>query len=341
MHANVSPQHIMQVGTGFMASKTLLSAVELELFTILAVNPMTGAQIGDRLALHPRGIADFLDALVALRLLEREGDSASGVYKNTTETATFLDKGAPTYIGGILEMAGARLYPFWGSLTQALRTGEPQNEIAQGKGNLFDALYADEQRLEQFLRAMQGVQMGSFMAFAEKLDFSGYATFCDVGGANGTLACVVARRHPHLACISFDLPAVTNIARRHIEAMGAATRVTPRAGDFFKDELPEADVITMGNVLHDWNEAEKKSLVKKAYAALRPGGMFVAIENVIDDARRENVMGLMMSLNMLIETTGGSDYTGRQFNGWCVEAGFSRTDIVPLVGPTSAAVAYK
>lgn len=341
MDANVTPQHTMQIGTGFMAAKTLLTAVELELFTILASKPMTAAQIGDRLSLHPRGLCDFLDALVALRLLDREGDGASGAYRNTAETAAFLNKGGPAYIGGILEMANARLYPFWGNLTDALRTGEPQNEIKSGKGNLFELLYADEQRLEQFLRAMQGAQMGSFMTFAEKMDFSKYATFCDVGGANGTLSCIVARRHPHLACTSYDLPAVASIAKRHVEAMGVAGRVTIKAGDFFKDALPEADVITMGNILHDWDEAEKKELVKKAFAAVKPGGMFVAIESVIDDARRENVMGLMMSLNMLIETKGGFDYTGRQFTGWCKEAGFSRTEIVPLAGPSSAAIAYK
>ncbi|MBK6518999.1 MAG: methyltransferase [Polyangiaceae bacterium] len=338
---NVSPEQIMQLGMGFMASKTLLSAVELELFTVLATRPLTAAQLGERLSLHPRSVRDFLDALVSVRVLHREGDGPDGLYSNSPEAAMFLDKNSPAYLGGLLEMANARLYPFWGNLTAGLKTGEPQNEVKGGKGNLFEALYSDEQRLEQFLRAMQGVQMGNFMMLAERLDLSKYKTFCDVGGANATLASVVAKRHPHLTCSSFDLPQVEKVAKRHVEAMGAGGKVSVLNGDFFKDPLPQADVITMGNILHDWDEAQKKALIKKAYDAVRPGGMFIAIEGIIDDARRKNTMGLLMSLNMLIETPGGFDYTASQFTGWAKEAGFATTEIMPLTGPTSAAIAYR
>ncbi len=341
MHAHTTPAHIMQIGMGFMASKTLLSAVELDLFTLLASGPRSAAQLGDRLGLHPRSLHDFLDALVALKLVEREGDGASAQYRNNPEGAKFLDKNSPAYLGGILEMANARLYPFWGNLTEALKTGQPQNELKQGGGNPFEVIYADEARLEQFLRAMQGIQMGNILALAEKVDFSKYGTLCDVGGANGTLAALVAMRHPQLACTTFDLPPVAPIARRHVEALGATARVKVESGDFFRDELPKADVVTMGNILHDWDEAQKKALIKKAYDAVAPGGMFIAIEAVIDDARRENAFGLLMSLNMLIELPGGFDYTGAQFDGWCREAGFARTEIVPLAGPSSAAIAYK
>ncbi len=338
----INPSHIMQIGTGFMASRTLLSAVELELFTVLGAEARTAAQLGDRLGLHPRSLHDFLDALVSLGLLAREGDGAAATYANTPETGVFLDKNQKTYLGGILEMAAARLYPFWSDLTKALTTGDPQNEVARGDGDgLFEALYADEARLEQFLRGMQGIQMGNFMALLEKVDLSKHGSLCDVGGANGTLAALVAHKHPEMKVATFDLPPVAPVARRHIEAMGAAGRVEVLQGSFFESDLPEADVITMGNILHDWSEDEKKMLIGKAHAALSDGGMLIAIENVIDDARRENTFGLLMSLNMLIETPAGFDYTGAQFDGWCKEAGFSRTEVVPLAGPTSAAIAYK
>lgn len=297
--------------------------------------------MGDRLGLHPRALHDFLDALVALHLLDRDGDGPQATYRNTADGAVFLDKNSPAYVGGILEMANARLYPFWGGLTEGLRTGQPQNELRQGKGSPFEVIYADEARLKQFLRAMQGIQMGNVMALAEKVDFSRYATLCDVGGANGSLAALVSDRHRHLQCTSFDLPVVAPVARRHVEAMGASSRVSVVGGDFFRDRLPRADVVTMGNILHDWDEAQKKALVKKAYDAVNPGGMFIAIEAVIDDARRKNAFGLLMSLNMLIELPGGFDYTGAQFDGWCREAGFARTEIVHLAGPSSAAIAYK
>jgi 2-polyprenyl-3-methyl-5-hydroxy-6-metoxy-1,4-benzoquinol methylase len=341
MEGHVTPDRILQIGMGFMGTKVLLSAVELDLFSVLAHRPMTGAQIGDRLGLHPRSLHDFLDALVALQLLEREGNGAPATYKNSKETGLFLDKASPAYLGGILEMANARLYPFWGHLTEALRTGEPQNELKQGKGSPFEVIYADEARLEQFLRAMQGIQLGNIMALGEKIDFSKHKTLCDVGGANGNLSAMLSKRHPHLSCTSFDLPAVEAVAKRHVEAMGASSRVRVASGDFFRDPLPKADVVTMGNILHDWNESEKKMLVKKAYDAVSPGGMFIAIEAIIDDERRKNAFGLLMSLNMLIELPGGFDYTGRQFDGWCREAGFARTEVIPLAGPMSAAVAYK
>src|SRR5687767_9086598 len=151
----------------------------------------------------------------------------------------------------------------------------------------------------------------------------------------------VARRHPHLRCISFDLPVVEPIARRHIAAAGLADRVSTAAGDFFKDPLPKADLITMGMILHDWNEPRKLQLIRAAYEALPPGGAFVVLEALIDDARRENVFGLLMSLNMLIEFGDAFDYSAADFRKWCSEVGFKRFEVLPLAGPSSAAIAYK
>jgi precorrin-6B methylase 2 len=272
--------------------------------------------------------------------LNRDGDGPDGRYSNTTDTRFFLDKSQPAYLGGILEMANARLYPFWGSLTDGLKTGLPQNEAKTG-GDFFGVLYSDAARLEQFLAAMQGIQMGNFMMLLDKVDLSDASSLCDVGGANGTFCALAAHRHPDLKATVFDLPSVVPVAQRHLTAMGVGDRVDVVGGDFFADDLPNADVIVMGNILHDWDESQKKTLVAKAYKALNDGGRLIAVENVIDDARRVNAFGLLMSLNMLIELPGGFDYTGAQFDGWCTEAGFVRTEIVPLAGPSSAAIAYK
>lgn len=335
-----TPERIMQIGMGFMASKTLLSAVELELFTVLGSQSKTGSEIGDRLGLHPRGQYDFLDALVALGLLDRDGDGPEALYRNTADTGFFLDKSQPAYLGGILEMANARLYGFWDNLTEGLKTGAPQNEAKSG-GDFFGVLYSDPMRLEQFLGGMQGIQMGNFLALLDKVDLSSATTLCDVGGANGTLCGLAVQRYPNLRATVLDLPPVVPVAQRHLEAMGVGDKVDVVSGDFFADDLPSADVIVMGNILHDWDEDQKKMLIAKAHKALNDGGRFIAIENVIDDARRTNVFGLLMSLNMLIELPGGFDYTGAQFDGWCKEAGFERTEVVPLAGPASAAIAYR
>ena len=339
--STLDPGHIMQIGTGFMASKTLLSAVELELFTVLGQDALTGAELGARLGLAARAVPDFPDALVALGLLDRDGDGSDAGYRNTPDTAAFLDKASPAYVGGLLEMCNARLYGFWGDLTDGLRTGAPQNEIKQTGAPMFEALYAEPDRLEQFMNAMAGISLGPFMALAEQVDFSRYDTLCDVGGATGQLSIVVATRHPHLRCTSFDLPVVEPIARRRIEAAGMSDRVDAVAGDFFADDLPRADVITMGLILHDWNLERKMQLIRAAYDALPDGGALIAIENIIDDARRENAFGLLMSLNMLIEFGDAFDFTGADFDAWCREVGFTRTEVVPLAGPTSAAIAYK
>jgi cyclopropane fatty-acyl-phospholipid synthase-like methyltransferase len=189
--------------------------------------------------------------------------------------------------------------------------------------------------------AMSGISAGNFMAFAEKFDFSRYQSLCDVGGATGLLSRLVAKRHPHLTCTSADLPPATEIARRKIAADGLADRVSAQPLDFFSDPLPSADVITMGMILHDWNLENKKLLIRKAYDALPAGGALVVIEALIDDARRENAFGLMMSLNMLIEFGEAFDFSGADFIGWCREAGFTKFEVIPLAGPASAGVAYK
>ena len=337
----LSHARIMEVGLGFWPSKTLLSAVEVGVFTCLGSGAKTGSELRAALGLHPRSDPDFFDALVALRFLDRDGDGPTGRYRNTAETAAFLDRASPRYIGGFLEMSNARLYPFWGDLTEALKTGKPQNEVKHAGTSMFDELYADPARLEQFMSAMAGISAANFRAFAEAFDFSRYQTLCDVGGATGQLSILVAQRHPHMRCVTADLPKVVPIAERHIAAAGVADRVTARAIDAFNEPLPRADVVTMGMILHDWGLERKMQLIRAAYEALPAGGAFVAIENLIDDARRENAFGLMMSLNMLIEFGEAFDFTGADFSRWCRDVGFRKTEVIPLAGPASAGVAYK
>ena len=339
--ATPDPAAILQIGFGFWPAKTLLSAVQLGLFTVLDDTPLTGTQIADRLDFRSRATYDFLDGLVALRLLERTGSGPDARYANTVDTAAFLDANSPSYIGGVLEMAGARLYPFWGGLTEALKTGQPQNEVKHTGRPLFEELYADPARLEQFMRALAGIGAGNFHALAQKFDFSRYQSLCDAGGATGLLSVIIAQRHPHLRCTTFDLPAVEPIARRTVVEAKLSDRVDVAAGDFFADPLPRADVITMGMILHDWDLEKKLQLIRAAYDALPEGGAFIAVENLIDDDRRQNVFGLMMSLNMLIETGDGFDFTGADFRGWCEQVGFRSVEILPLAGPASAAIAYK
>jgi hypothetical protein len=332
---------ILQTAFSFWSSKVLLTAVELGLFTRLGQRRLDAGELGKQLELHPRGTFDFFDALVALGFLGREGDGPAAKYHNTEAGLLYLDRASPRYVGGILEMLNARLFRFWHDLPAALRTGRPQNEVKHGRKGIFEELYADLPKLEQFMGAMTGLSRINFEAFAEKFDFRPHKTLCDVGGATGLLCIEVARRHPHLACTSFDLPPVEPIAQRAIAAAGLGARIATASGDFFRDPLPRADVITMGMILHDWNLEKKLHLIRSAHQALPPGGALVAIEALIDDGRRENAFGLLMSLNMLIEFGEAFDFTGADFKKWCGEVGFRRFDVIHLAGASSAAVAYK
>jgi len=341
MNNAMNSSRILEKGFGFWESKVLLTAIELELFTKLGEQSMTGEALGKLLDLHPRGIWDFFDTLLALGFLNRDGTGPTALYSNTEETSMFLDKNKPSYVGAILEMANDRLYRFWNDLGTALKTGKPQNEIKHSQKPMFEMLYEDLPRLEQFMGAMRGLSIDNFQAFAQKFDFSNYKSLCDVGGATGLLSSIVAEQHSHIACTSFDLPVIEPIARKWIAKAGLSDRIHIVSGDFFKDPLPTADIITMGNILHDWNLEKKKYLIRQVYDALPENGVFVVIENIIDDERRTNTFGLMMSLHMLIEFGDAFDFTGADFWEWCQEAGFKRYEVIHLAGPCSAAIAYK
>ena len=340
-----TPEHIMQIGMGFWASKTLLAAVHFNLFTHLAGKKLSGKEIKQKLDLQTteRHVYDFLDALVSLGFLQREGLMDNAVYSNSADTDLFLDTNKPSYIGGILQMGNNRLYRFWGDLEEGLLSGQPQNET---KGSLvgdsgFESIYESPAKMKEFIDAMSGIQMGNFMTLVHEFNFSNYRTLCDVGGADGWLSIQVALNHPGIQCTTTDLKQVEPLANGKISQFNLNDRIKFQAIDFLKDPIPEAEVITMGNILHGMNEEAKKEMIKRIYNALPADGVFIAIENIIDNERRKNTFGLLMSLNMLIENGDAFDYTMSDFENWTTQAGFKRTELLPLTGPASAAIAYK
>ncbi len=328
---------ILRVGTGYWASSCLLSAIELGVFTALGRRSVDHASLVEVLGLHERGARDFLDALVALGFLTREGDR----YANTRESRMFLDRTKPLYVGDSLAMAGSRLWGAWGRLTDALRTGKAQYAGASDGADLFGDIYADRASRERFLASMAGASLGTALALARRFPWNDHNVIADIGTALGVVPVEIVKAHPHLHAIGFDLPAVRESFESFVAEQDLTERVEFRGGDFFVDPLPEADAIIMGHVLHDWGLDQKRALIRKAFDALAPGRVLLIYEALIDDDRCQSEFALLMSLNMLVDTPGGFNFTASDCARWLEEAGFRSWRVEPLVAPDSLIVAVK
>jgi hypothetical protein len=328
------PENILDIGYGFWKAKALLSAVELDLFTLLAEGPLNAETLTARLELHPRGASDFFDALVALGLLKRD---ESGLYSNQPDTDFYLDRRKPTCIAALFRHMGARHYQHWGMLTRALQTGAPQSGgLAEG----YPTLYSDTAAQEIFLAGMTAGSLLAAQALAVKFPWNHYRTFIDIGTAQGCVPVEIARAQPHLRGGGFDLPVLESAFTNFTTKQGLRDRLTFHPGDFFSDPLPTADVLIFGRILHNWDLSTRKLLLKKAYEALTEDGVALVYDPLIDDGRVEP-HGLLSSLNMLIETQGGSEYTSADCMKWMRDVGFKECRAMPLSDVHTAVLGFK
>ncbi|MFJ9520144.1 methyltransferase [Kitasatospora sp. NPDC101801] len=310
---------LLRLNTSYFQAKVLQSAVELDLFGLLAEQPATAGQLFTRLGLRPRPGADFLDALVGLGLLERR----DGRYANHPEAAEFLVPGSPRYLGGSIAQHSRLHFRSWASLTDVLRT-EPAK------------VQRDFRKDFENLDGVRGLMahMDAFNSFvADELDrcvdWSRYSTFVDVGGARGNVAAHLVRVHPHLTGAVFDLPPVQPLFDEHMAALGTAGRVRFAGGDFFADTAPASDVAVLGHVLHDWPPAARAELLKRVFDAVNPGGIVVVYDAMLDDDRTDPV-SLLQSLNCGIMRDGGSEYTVAECRGYAEDAGFTFVSADPV-----------
>lgn len=334
-----TPERILDLGLGFWRSKALLTAVKLGVFTEISRNgPGTGDELRDRLGLHPRGSRDFLDALVALELLER-GDR---VYRNTPEAEAFLVEGKASSFVGWFEMIDDRLYPFWGDLEDAVRTGRTQNELQDPETHPFEGvIYHDDGVLEQFVGAMTSLSMGAAEAIAQEFPWEEHDCIVDLGTSEGVVPKRIAEENSHVEAVGADLPRVEPYFQEFTGESPASDRIEWREVDFFADEtLPESDVYVLGHILHDWSLEDRREILSKVHDAVNPGGAVVVYGTMMDNDRREE-LPLLMSLNMLIETPEGSDYTTKECIEWLHTAGFEGGEAKSLPGPETMVVARK
>jgi cyclopropane fatty-acyl-phospholipid synthase-like methyltransferase len=336
--SELKPESLMMLGMGFWGAKVLLSAVEVGLFSQLeAAGGLEADALRERLGLHPRSATDFFDALVSLGMLERR----DGRYSNTPETSLFLDRAKPsTYMGGVLEMANTTLWRNWGLLTEALRTGEPQSEAKSGK-DFFEVLYQDKEATRKFARGMEGASNYIGQMVAAKFPWQDYRSVIDIGCSSGTASIQIALANDHITGGGFDLPPLGPIFDERVAEFGLSDRLSFTAGDFFSDPLPQSDVFIMGQLLHGFDLGQRTLLLQKAYSALPDGGALIVYESLLDDDRRINTYGLLMSLTMLLQTPGGFESTGADYRNWMKQAGFRKTYVEHLTGPHSMVVGIK
>lgn len=315
LESSVSPGPIMGVVAGYWQARILLTAVESDVFTELSASPATAEELGKRLGLTMPATGDFLVGLVHLGLLE----VTDGMFTNTAVSERFLVRGRAEYLGGYLRFCDKELNPAWDGLSTTLRTGRPHNPAAI-EGNPYDTLYRDAEATDAFLDSMDLLNTPVALGMS-RLDWSPYTSFVDVGGARGNFAHHVVARNPHLTGTVFDLPPLEQAFIRHMAELGAPSSLSFRGGDFFKDKLPEADVLVFGHVLHNWGEEDRVRLLRSAYEAVRPGGA-VFVYDPMAGGDKPPMNAVLASLAMHVWSRGGHEYSVAECHGWLGEAGF-------------------
>jgi hypothetical protein len=332
----ITPEHIFKIAYAFREAKTLFSAVELGVFTALADGPMEYDSLRNRTGLHERGAHDFLDSLVALGLLYRQED---GRYRNTPEADIYLSRCSASYVGGQIDHLNMREYPYWMFLTRALQTGHPQ--FADRPQGNHGALCSNPAETETFAQTISRCTLAVARALATRFPWKDYNTVVDIGSAEGCLPVQIAQFHWHISGGGFDLAPVGPIFNAYVNNHGLSQRLRFYPGDFLVNPLPAADVLVMGRILHNWELPTKKMLLAKAYAALPPGGALIVYERLVDDDRKESKAGLLGSLNTLVMTENGFDYSASECFGWMKETGFERVWAEPLTADQSMVVGVK
>jgi ubiquinone/menaquinone biosynthesis C-methylase UbiE len=314
----VTPIPLMQLATGFWASKTLAVAHELDVFTRLSGGAgITATELAQVLRIEERPADMLLTGCASLGLLETRNER----YFNTPLAEEFLVRGKPYYFGGFVQMLDKRLYAGWGKLLEAVHTNRPTTWDPNMQASLFEG--EDPAMLSLFWEAMHSISMFTARALGEAIDFSGYKRLLDVGGGSGAFDIELCRRYPALRATVFDLPEIVEIAAEKARQTEVGDRIETVAGDFFaQGALPVGhDAILLSMILHDWSETKGRELLRHCYDILPSGGAMMICELLVNDEKTGPAPAALMSLNMLIETE-GRNYTPAEYRAWLAETGF-------------------
>lgn len=324
-----SPVPLMQLTTGFWASKTLAAAHELDLFSSLSESAgTTAAGLAECLGIDERPAELLLTGCAALGLLE----GREGRYVNSPLAEEYLVPGKPYYFGGFVQMLDQRLYHGWGKLTEAIRTNRPTTWDPDRQGSIFEG--EDPLMLASFWEAMHSLSTFTARVLAGAVDLSGAGRLLDLGGGSGAFDIELCRHYPDLTATVYDLSSVIDIAARKVKEAGLSERIETVAGDFFADSVlpPGHDVMLLSMILHDWTESRNRRILDKCWQALPGGGQVIIAELLVNDEKTGPPAAALMSLNMLIETE-GRNYTSAEYAGWLHDAGFRDIRTVRFEAP--------
>src|SRR2546421_8060300 len=314
---------LQRLAVGFWASNTLAAAVELDLFTKLSGRGVDVHGLSCLMEIPARPAGMLLSACTALGLLEKR----DGFYYNSPTAEEFLVRGRPYYFGNYVAMVHRHLYLPWGRLAEAIKANKPQ----AWAGDTFEELAADPEAQRNFTEAMHSMSMFRAKAVFEAFDLSPYSRLLDVGGASGAFCIEACRKYPRLRASIFDRPSALETASEKIAEAELSDRIETFAGDFFKEELPKgSDVVLLSQVLHDWSPERNRVILGKCFAALPPGGLVLVCEVMMNDEKTGPELAALLSLNMLIATEGGCNYTWSEYAAWLEAAGFREVQHVPV-----------
>jgi len=323
-----TPASIRDVATGFQASRVLLTAIELRVFSLIADQGLTSANVAAGAGSDPRATDRLLNALCAMELL----DKRQGGFWNTPGSRRYLDDSSPEYAAGLGHTVS--MWRAWSNLTDAVREGKPAlRESINDRGDAW---------LEPFIAAMHYRAAQQAPRVAALLGLDTVSRALDVGGGSGAFAMAFARHQPGLAAVVFDLPNVVPLTQKYVADAGLTSRVATAVGDYLVDPLPTGfDLVFLSAVVHSNSPAENAALLRSCAAALKAGGRIAIVDFVMDDDRVTPAGGALFALNMLVATDHGDTFTETEIRGWMTAAGLAAGPRIETEFGTSIVVGIK
>jgi acetylserotonin N-methyltransferase len=331
------PSPVLDLIEAFRRSKTMFAAVTLGIFDRLEIGPATAPSLAGQIGADAAALERLLDACVGLGLLRKQ----DGVYANQAVASAYLARSSPRAMTGYIQYSNDVLYRMWGTLEDAVREGSHRWRQVYGlEGGIFDHFFRTDEDMRKFLLGMHGYGLLSSPAVVASFDLSRFGRLVDLGGATGHLPVAACERYAGLRAAVFDLPRVITVARELVAQSSVSQRIELIPGDFFRDDLPEADLYSVSRILHDWSEDKIRVLLTKIYQRLPPGGALLIAEKLLQDDKTGPMWAAMQSLNMLV-CTEGRERTLHEYDALLRQAGFASVEGRTTGAPLDAVLAVK